>query len=328
VVAHQPGFEIEDAMPADYAIGVDIGGTKCAFALIDRAGSLLESHQVPTTAQRDSREILDDIASGINSFLDRYPGRVSGIGIGTPGYIVPESGVVLGAVNLGWKELDLKKEIRSRLEGNLPIRIRKDADASLIGEYAFGAARGKKEILYVCVGSGLGGAMMSGGRLLTGASGMTVDIGHVFLYPNGRRCACGMVGCAETVVSGPGLIAEVYQLNTGMRQSARFFREKPLTPAEILDAARSGDEVALQACVNLATGLGQILAMCISILNPEIIVLAGGLMLAARDIIEPYALQEMQRHSLPHCRRDLKIVMSGLACSAIGAASLVWYDGV
>ena len=312
-------------MSEKVAVGVDIGGTKLAFALIDENGALLASHQLPTSPQRGSLAVLDDIAAGINHLLRQSPGEVLGVGIGTPGYTVPETGMVFGAVNLGWQELNLRDEVQQRLEIRLPVFIRKDADASLLGEVYYGYARDCRDALYVCVGSGLGGAAITGGRLITGASGMTVDIGHIYLMPNGRRCACGSYGCTETLISGPGLVAEARQWIAQERHPTVLQDNDILSPAEIIAAARADDAFALQLISKLAFSLGQVLAMCISILNPAMIILAGGVILSGFDIIVPEAVEEMKRHSLPHCTQTLRIVPSGLASSAIGAASLVYY---
>ena len=312
-------------MSEKVAVGVDIGGTKLAFALIDQNGSLLASHQLPTSPQRGSLAVLDDIAAGINHLLRQSPGEVLGVGIGTPGYTVPETGMVYGAVNLGWQELNLRDEVQQRMEIRLPVFIRKDADASLLGEVFCGSARDCRDALYVCVGSGLGGAAITGGRLITGASGMTVDIGHIYLIPDGRQCACGSYGCAETLISGPGLVAETRQQMAQGTWKTALQDNEMLSPSEIITAARTGDLLACHVIANLASSLGQVLAMCISILNPAMIILAGGVILSGFDIIVPEAVEEMKRHSLPHCTQTLRIVPSGLTSSAIGAASLVYY---
>ncbi len=312
-------------MEEKFAIGVDVGATKLAFGLINQHGELITDWQSPTAANRGHAAVLEDITAGIRKMHSMTPVPVDGIGIGIPGQVIPHTGMVYNAVNLGWKEINLTREISTRLPLNLPIRIMKDADASLLGECSYGSARGQRNVFYVCVGSGLGGSFMSDGRLVRGENGTAAGIGHIQLQDAERLCSCGLRGCAETLVSGPGLIAETLSLHRQGQYKTGMSVNHLIAP-QIIAAAQSGDPLACHALQNLAKGLGRVLAMCISITNPAVIILAGGLLLAAYDLIVPQAIAAMQQHSLPHCYQDIRILASSLSSSAIGAASLVWYE--
>jgi glucokinase len=310
-------------MTQPLAIGVDIGGTKLAFALVTERGEVLDSCQMPTLAQREPEAVIKDIATGISRMRAAAPGVLPGIGIGVPGQII-DGKVVRNAVNLGWKEVYLAEQLKTHLDWNPSIHIMKDADASLWGEYHFGAARNGSDCLYLCIGSGLGGSIIANRQLLAGAHGTAADVGHMFLEENGLTCSCGLKGCAETVVSGPGLVNNYRRLAIAANSSGTSVPAQ-LSAQTILQAARAGDPLARQAFSLLARGLGKVISFCISLLNPESIILGGGLALAAFDIIVPEALEEVKLHTLVHSYEELQIIPSGFTSSAVGPASLVWF---
>ncbi|MCE1254122.1 MAG: ROK family protein [Anaerolineae bacterium] len=312
-------------MSDSYAIGVDIGGTKMAFALMNRAGQVLESTQKPTHASRGAQAMIGDLADGINHLISLAPAQPMGIGIGIPGQVNPDTGLIKNAYNLGWQEVPLTEWLSPLLTSKLPIQVMKDADASLCGEYYYGAARGTQNCLYICIGSGLGGAILANDRLVSGFNGTAAGIGHIMLYPKGEKCVCGLIGCAETVVSGPGLVRVFKKLLAATGNPAP---SADISSHFILDALGKGDPLAKQAFSSLARGLGRVISICISIVNPQSVVLGGGMARAAFDQLLPEALQEIKSHALVHTYQDLKILPSTLTSSAIGPASLVWYSGI
>lgn len=312
-------------MSDSYAIGVDVGGTKMAFALVNQDGKVLDSRLMPTNATREPLAIITDMAAGINQLLAVAPVKPLGVGIGIPGQIYPDSGIIKNAYNLGWQEVHLTELLKPMLGQQMPIQVMKDADANMCGEYYFGAARRANNCMYICIGSGLGGSIIANGRLMSGSNGTAAGIGHMQLYPEGEVCACGLIGCAETVISGPGLV-KVYKKLMVSAKSESYGGE--ITSHTILDAASKKEPLATQALSILAQGLGKVIAICISIVNPQSIVLGGGIAKAAFDLILPQALQEAKSHALIHTYQDLKILPSTLTSSAVGPASLVWYSGI
>jgi|GEM_PF-224592 len=315
------------------AIGVDVGATKIASALVAADGRVLAQRQEPTDAQEGASRVLDRIASQIEALIcaassprgqSQPTTDLLGAGIGTPGQVNPQSGVVRNAVNLGWERVDLVAEIRKRMSSALPVWIQKDANASALGEYYFGAARNCDDFVYLGIGSGLGAGVLSGGRLVTGSNWNAAELGHLSLDPHGLLCNCGARGCAETVISGPGLLA-VVQRRLLDGECATGLTAEDVDPHQVVAAAHAGDALALASLAELGRSLGRIMAACTAVLNPALFVLGGGLGLAAYEWLAPAALEELQRRVLVTSYRSVRIAASKLKSSAVGAAGLVWY---
>ena len=312
-------------MTESLAAGVDLGGTKIAFALVDREGAVLDVQRTPTLASEGPAAVLDRIAAGIHALLDEARRPVAGVGIGSPGHLDPVAGVVHNAVNLGWQGVRVYDELRRRLPPGLPLYLQKDTNASAVGEMLFGAARGVRDFVYLAAGTGLGGAAVTGGRLITGAANNAMEVGHLSLDPDGRLCGCGTRGCAETVVSGLGLLA-------GVRERGAEFPDSPLSGAPdvttqaILAAATNGDPLALAVLDDAGRALGEVMAACACLFNPALIVVGGGMGRAAARWLLPVAEREMRRRVFPPAVEGLRIAESEITISAMGAACLVWYD--
>jgi glucokinase len=311
-------------MPDTFAIGVDVGATKIAAASVNAQGEVIAAAQVPTDPADGSVAVLDRIAAQINSLADRVSGSLIGVGIGTPGQVDPINGIVRDAVNLGWCEVYLANEIRSRLALNRPLWVHKDTNAGALGEYLFGAARGCDDFVYLTIGSGLGGGVIANGQLIIGTNHNASELGHLSLDPNGRECVCGLRGCAETIVSGRGLIAITREYLAAQKFSTRLIDSPQLSTTDVIDAARLGDALALAAIEEVARSLGIVIAVCVAVLNPARIVIGGGLACATADWLPSGAERELQRRVLPKSYQQMPIVLSAVASSAVGAASLVW----
>ncbi len=313
-------------METSVAIGVDLGATKIAAALVTEQGQVLARGQSPTRPERGAGAILDDIAAHIRHLSAQAQRPPLGVGIGLPGQVFSQSGIVRHAVNLGWEEVHVTRELRDRLNNDdLPIYLHKDGNASVVGEYTFGAGQGCRDLIYLCLGSGLGCGLLVGGRLVIGASSIASDIGHLVLDPHGRPCVCGLHGCAETIASGPGLLAETRQRLQQGGWDTSLQDDDSLTPVAIVEAARKGDELARAALERVACAFGQVMAICVAVLNPQRFVIGGGLALAAYDLLVPRALQELPSWTLVGAHKSVEVMPSGLESSAVGAASLVWY---
>lgn len=312
-------------MPAvELAIGVDLGATKIAVALVNRAGEILAETRLPTQPQDGPDGVMDRIVDGVLIVLDQASGPVIGVGIGSPGRVDPQAGTVADAANLGWERVALVSGIQARLAENLPIHIAKDANAEVLGEIFFGAAQGEQDCIYLGIGSGLGSGMVSAGRLVIGAHHTGGEIGHLVLDPDGRACACGQHGCAETVLSGPGLVATVRELAARGDVSTGLSLGSDLSVGQILAGAEAGDALALAAVHEMGRWLGMALAANVALLDPALIVIGGGAGRMAFDLIVPVARRELARRVLPGAADRLEIRPSRLASSALGAACLVW----
>jgi len=307
------------------AIGIDIGATKIASVLLSEKGQVIDSVQMPTLAVEGMPAVMDRVANQIRHLTSQSFGNVVGVGVGSPGKVDSTRGVVHDAVNLGWVEVNLTQEISNRIGTHLPVWIQKDTNLSALGEYYFGAGRGCDDFIYVGVGSGLGGGIVSGGRLITGGDSYAAELGHLSIYPDGLPCICGNFGCAETIASGPGLIRLTKRLLVAGSTESNLRKNVDLMPADMIAAAQKGDPVACSALAEVGRALGVVLAACAAILNPSRFVIGGGLGSAGFDIIEPTIREEITRRTIPNSRRNLNIVRASAGSPAIGSACLVWY---
>ncbi len=165
------------------AVGIDLGATKIASALVTESGGVLASRQTLTRSQDGADAVLQRIATEINALLTGAGERVAGIGMGTPGIVNPGEGVVRNAVNLGWDEVPLVSGVRKHLEHDLPVFVGKDTNASALGEYYFGAGSGCRDFVYLSIGSGLGGGLIVNGQIVTGSAWQSSELGHISLDP-------------------------------------------------------------------------------------------------------------------------------------------------
>jgi len=306
------------------AIGVDFGATKIAMALVTPEGRVVVSRTTATKKEDGADAVLVRMAQEINEVRRQAEGDVLGIGIGVPGLLKPEESILVYSHNLGWNYIELASEIQSHLDDALPIWIQTDSNVCILGEYYFGAARGCKDFLYTSIGTGLGGAIISNGTLVTGANNTAGFLGLYSLDPEGRPDPSGIRGNTETVVSGRGLVTLTRELLSDGRLSTHLQDTDELSPEKILDAAKENDELASAAFAEMGRYLGVIWTPAVAALNPAAIVLAGGLGLAAFDLVVPSAREEMKRRLSPVSYADLKIMRSTLESSAVGAACLVF----
>lgn len=309
----------------NFAIGIDLGATKIASVLLSQQGEVVASGQVLTLAQEGMDAVVDRVADQIQCLARQTPGPIAGVGIGSPGKVDSEQGIVYDAVNLDWKEAHLVEEIAKRIGQDLPIWIQKDTNLNALGEYYFGACQGCSDFIYIGVGSGLGAGIISNGHLITGGDWYAADVGHLSLDPDGPLCACGGHGCAELSASGPGLVRVTRRLLEDSSAPSLLSDQTELTPADVLAAASRSDRLAMQALAEVGRTLGIIMSACTVILNPSRFVIGGGLGLAGLDFIMPTVREEMVRRTLPNHRGPMEIVPSRVESSAIGSACLVWY---
>jgi glucokinase len=303
------------------AIGVDIGGTKIAFALIDRQGSVVAERRAPTLPAEGPAAVLNRLAEGIAALCDQGV-SVAGIGVGCPGHV--HDGVVRQAVNLGWSEVHLGKTLRERFP--IPVVVNNDGAAAAIGEWWCGAARGCTDFVYAAIGTGLGGAAVSGGRLVRGVAGAAMEIGHLPAVPDGRLCACGLRGCTEQYASGVGLLAGLAERRADWPDSP-LARKADATTADILAAMRAGDGLALALLRDLRSALTQALVWCAGALNSSRIVIGGGLGHALGVLLNLPGMQnDVRARLLPYVGEGLQIVPAQLTSSAVGAGCLAWAE--
>jgi glucokinase len=310
-------------MPQKLTIGLDVGGTKMAFVVVDHTGYICEETTLPTLPDNPYDTTLDRIAEQLKYYLTKYP-QVEGIGIGVPGPVDSARGIALNAVNLQWQNRPVKADLLVRLQRDIPIFVENDVNVGAIGEQLFGVAKGTSNYVYLAIGTGLGGAVMLNNKLLRGASNMEMEIGHISLDPiNGRLCTCGLRGCVEMSISGKGFVANAKQ----------HYAEFPTTtiPAddisthEIIKAAQEGDVLGKFVLDEAAHVLGVACAWCTMLFNPAQIILGGGLVVATYDLLRDKMLATMQAHCLPQSYAVVTVTLSTMTNAALGASALVHY---
>ena len=265
-------------------VGIDVGGTKVAGGLVTRRGRLVESAVVPTQADKGFNASFEQIVHLIGHLINRAGGKqaVGGVGICTPGPLNPKTGVVINPPNLpGWRNIPLARMIKQRF--GVPAKVENDANAAGLAEVLFGAAVGYRDVFYVTVSTGVGTGIIINKKIYHGKNGVAGEGGHVSIdYRSPYRCGCGTLGCIEALAAGPGMVrrARVYleqeHAAPSLLRDLTRGRLEQITPQLIQEAARKGDRVSKDIIDETGFYLGVWLAGMISLLDPEAIVIGGG----------------------------------------------------
>ncbi len=306
------------------AIGVDVGATKIASALVLQNGQVLATRQTATEVRDGAEAVIQRIVHDIDALASASDREICGVGIGVPGLVNPVQGIVLQAVNMEWLNVPLAETVRARLNHSLAVRVENDVRGAAHGEFLFGAARSISDFVLLTIGSGLGSAAMVNGSVVHGARYFASEVGHLVLDPRGNVCTCGLRGCAETVLSGRGLIETTREfLDKGY---ASDLDADALTTNTILDAARANDPAAYAAIEKMGEWLGMVMATATAWLNPARIILGGGLGNAAFDLLHAPAREAYAQRVLRGSQTGVELVRSQVESSAVGAAALVFAE--
>ncbi len=299
------------------SLGVDLGGTKMALALVDAQGITLRESRLPTQPQDGPDIVIARLAAAIRALLTEGHEAIDGVGIGVPGHV--QDGMVLFNSNLGWQNIPLQQALQDDL--GLPVKIENDVRALAAGEARWGHGAGVANMVYLAIGTGLGGAAVIDGKLWAGATGFSMEVGHMPWPANTRLCNCGKIGCVETLVSGLGILHGV-RVHRANYPDSPLAQAADITTADILAQARSGDALALHVMREARTTLVTMAAWCVGLLNSEAVVLGGGMAMAAQDFWFPEIEADIRAHLLPGVS-GFTVHMAALAHTAVGAASLV-----
>lgn len=295
-------------------LGIDMGGTGVKLGLVDARGKLLKTQRHPTP--KDSRPadmtalVVEEACKLIKSAgLSKMPN----IGVGCAGDIDPNRGVVRISPNLGWRNVPLKALLAKRLQA--PILVDNDANVAAWAAYSVEAKRQVKNLLCVTVGTGIGGGLVIDGKLYHGATGTAGEVGHMALYPGGDPCPCGSDGCVERYIGAKAMAKEAKEA-IGEGETSLIARMvgadlSNITPLVVKQAAEKGDRLALRLWEQAGTRLGIALASVVNLLNPEWIVLAGGLSRAGTLLLDPLRRTILKR-SFPTPAKAVKLVISKL----------------
>ncbi|KYG36070.1 ROK family glucokinase [Priestia endophytica] len=315
-------------MEEKWLIGVDLGGTTVKLAFVNQYGEIIYKWEIPTDKSNQGHNIPTDIAKSIDEQLEKcgeMKAKIMGIGIGAPGPVKETNGSVDVAVNLGWNKFPLKDLLE--VETGLPVFVDNDANIAAIGEMWKGAGEGAKDLLCVTLGTGVGGGIIAHGDIVRGVNGAAGEIGHITSVPEGGApCNCGKTGCLETVASATGIVrlAKEKITENGNTTMQCFYEDGTLTAKEVFDCAREGDEVAKAVIEEVAFHLGLALANTANGLNPEKIVLGGGVSRAG-DILLQSIKDRFNQFAFPRVAKGAEITIATLGNDAgvIGGAWLV-----
>jgi glucokinase len=300
---------------AEYSIGLDLGGTNLRAAAIDREGVLIQSVSGKTAYSAGREAILEEIVDQISTLRSQCgTGSLAGIGVAVPGFILLREGVIRNSNNLASLEnFPIRDEISRRL--GAPVILENDANAAALGEKWIGAGRDVDDLVMLTLGTGIGGGIISNGRIIHGYLGMAGELGHITVVPNGNPCGCGNRGCVEKHASATAITAMAKLLGLG----------DALTSKDVYDLAVAGNEKAQTIFISMGEALGITLAMLVNTFNFPLYLLSGGV-LAAWDLFAPAMLAETRRRSFTFRASETRVEKAKLGNEAglFGAAYLPW----
>lgn len=308
---------------SQYVFGVDIGGTTVKLGLFDVEGNLLDKWEIPTRTQDSGSHILPDIADSIRNKIDEKKideEVIAGVGVGAPGPIDSE-GVVHRAVNLGWETFSIKETLEGIL--HMPVMAGNDANVAALGEMWKGGGQGSNDLIVVTLGTGVGGGIIIGGKMLTGATGAGGEIGHIHVEDSETEsCGCGNKGCLEQYASATGITRLA---NRKLKESDKdsILRQGEVSAKTVFDAVKEKDALAMEVAEEFGKYLGDGLAVIAGVVNPEAIVIGGGVSKAG-EILMDYIKPHYEKNVF-HGSKDVKFSLATLGNDAgiYGAAKLV-----
>jgi glucokinase len=292
----------------ELVLGVDLGGTKFAVGAMTADGTReFGFASAPTRAEESADAVVGRMGALANQVIETTLKQTGakrsdfiGVGIGAPGPLRRNDGIVVVAPNLGWHNYPLREKLAA--EVGLPTTLDNDANCATLGEAWIGAARGARHVVGITIGTGIGGGLVFDGKLHHGASDVAGEIGHTTIETEGRRCKCGNYGCLEAYASGPA-IAE--RAREALERGSESVLPKlagsaaAITAQHVYNAAREGDALAREVVRDTARYLGAGIANILNLLNPDVVVLAGGVTAAGEELLTPLRLEVRRRAFKP-----------------------------
>ena len=312
-------------------IGIDLGGTSVKLAILTTVGEIQEKWSIKTNILDEGSHIVPDIIDSIKHRFETYgltKEDFLGVGMGSPGVVDSEAGTVIGAYNLNWKTLQLVKDQFESALG-LPFFIDNDANVAALGEQWVGAGNNNPNVVFMTLGTGVGGGVIAAGNLIRGVKGAGGELGHITVdFDAPFACTCGKKGCLETVASATGIVnltrryAEEYAGDAKLKQLIDDGEE--VTAKDVFDLAKEGDDLALIVYRHFSNYLGVACANIAAVLNPAYIVLGGGVSAAGEFLLDGVR-DVFADNSFPQIKESTQIVLAtrGNDAGVLGAASLV-----
>jgi glucokinase len=317
-------------MPSRRTIGVDMGGTKLLAGAVD-SGLSVHRRVQRSVGGLDQPALLDIAVEAVQEARATGGGEVQAVGFGIPSLIDQRTGRAVLAVNLPLRDIPFADVMAERL--GLPVYVDNDANAAVLAEHRAGAATGFDDVVMLTIGTGIGGGLILGGEPYRGSIGAGAELGHMVIDMDGPRCQgnCPNRGCVEALASGTALAREAGRI-AGERRDSSLARAaadgRELAGPLVTELAHDGDAAAIEALELIGTRLGVALASLVNIFNPEVVVIGGGVIAAGELLLGP-ARAEMLRRALPPSRDEVRIVAAhfGVEAGMIGAAALA-FDGL
>ncbi len=316
-----------------YVIGFDLGGMKMISAVVDEKLNPVTRQKKKTSAQSGGEAIYERIKDCITASIELSglsPEKIKGIGIASPGPMDRKTGVILDTPNLGFKNFPLKQRLEKDFK--IPVIVDNDVSAGLYGEFLRGAAQGFRNVVGLFPGTGIGGGMILDGRLFRGSTGNAGEIGHMIIQVNGPLCGCGQHGCVEALASRTAIAKDAVAL-AGSGAVPSLLQEagtdfKRYKSGVFAKAYKNGEKSIVEIIDRSAWFLGIAMANCVNFINPEIVVLGGGLV---EKLGAPYisaAERSMREHALAALVENVEVKQAKLGDDAavIGAAGIIWEE--
>ncbi len=315
-----------------YVLGVDLGGTKISVGALKTDGSARHAiHSLPTLAADGADAVVERIVDMIETTIVRTMAETGaarddflGVGIGSPGPLDREAGIVITTPNLGWTDFPLRDRVSN--DCGLRATLDNDANCATLGEWWIGAARGAQNVVGITIGTGIGGGLILDGKLYHGASDAAGEIGHTTIDSTGRRCKCGNYGCLEAYASGPAIADRAREALVAADHSMLVAMAggdlANVTAQMVYDASKNGDELAREVVRETARFIGTGVANLLNIFNPNVVVLAGGVAQAGEDLFGPVRAEVRRRAFKPNVEA-CRIVAGALdgAAGVVGAVA-------
>ncbi|MCR5625688.1 MAG: ROK family glucokinase [Lachnospiraceae bacterium] len=305
--------------------GVDVGGTSVKLGLFDEKGELKKKWSIPTRTEDEGANVLPDIAASIKETAEAEGYKkedIIGVGIGLPGP-VDSKGVIRKAVNLHWNRVfNVSEELSALLDGTKVV-AGNDANVAALGEAWAGSGKGYENVVMVTLGTGIGGGVIIGGKIITGATGSAGEIGHIHISDElEEKCNCGNSGCLEQFASATGIVRLLEQELAASDEDS-IMRREPHTAKDMWEAVKAGDALAIRVAEKFGKYLGTGLAIIASVVNPDIFIIGGGVSMSG-DVIMPYITDNYKKHVFHACA-DAKFVRAVLGNDGgiYGACKLV-----
>ena len=308
-------------MEQRYVVGVDLGGTKIYSALVDLSGNIINEMTIKTEAEKGSDSVMAKIINTIDKVIEGIDIKdIKAIGIGSPGPLDVEKGLIVYTPNLPFKNFNIVKPIKDKYK--LETYLDNDANVATLGEYMFGAGKGSKNMVFITASTGIGGGAVLNGNLFRGSTSNALEVGHMIIMKDGPRCGCGNRGCAEALASGTA-IAKAAKDAVKSNAETTLKGYENITAREVFKEAENGDKVAKEILDTALTYLGITVSNIANTFDPDKIVIGGGVSSGGQIVFDKIQ-EEVNKSALRTIGQNCKIekAILGERAGVLGAAAL------